>query len=362
MKRKLKKWVVAAVVRLGLGELVLRVCRMLEKNITALPSKEKLGVWGGFVDAKGHRLDLLTGFRDLIKPGWEAMLRPDSAALSLPSQEYARLRFRMWHGNLDGVEQLLQKVSGSLKGQDILEVGAHDGATAYALAGYGARSVCATDKASYYLTQAPGKDPEARELEAVNRSLGQIREVYARFLDPDRAQRVRFADDDITASALPPAAFDLLLSWELLEHVTQPAAAFAAMARVLRPGGIAFHDYNPFFALNGGHSLCTLDFPWGHARLSGEDFERYIKELRPNEVERALTFYRNGLNRMTLRGVENYAREAGLTPLAILPQSSPSHLDLLDADAFAQCKAVYPDVEVLDLISPAVILVLQKPL
>ena len=34
-------------------------------------------------------------------------------------------------------------------------------------------------------------------------------------------------------------------------------------------------------ALNGGPALCTLDFPWGHARLDAADFERYCREVRP---------------------------------------------------------------------------------
>ena len=58
---------------------------------------------------------------------------------------------------------------------------------------------------------------------------------------------------------------------------------------------------NPFFSFNGGHSLCTLDFMWGHVRLSETEFERYLIQFRPKENKVAMKFYRNNLNRMTLK-------------------------------------------------------------
>jgi SAM-dependent methyltransferase len=130
---------------------------------------------------------------------------------------------------------------------------------------------------------------------------------------------VTFVEDDITASTLEPATFDLIVSFEVLEHVARPADAFAAMARLLRPGGVMFHDYNPFFSTIGGHSLSTLDLPWGHARLSDDDVERYLREMRPAEVEQALRFYRDSLNRMTLADLRDAIAGAGLESVAIIP-------------------------------------------
>jgi len=69
-------------------------------------------------------------------------------------------------------------------------------------------------------------------------------------------------------SALETASFDAIVSFEMLEHVQQPAAAFAEMARLVRPGGIVYHDYNPFFSSKGGHSLCTLAFQHPHTQFT----------------------------------------------------------------------------------------------
>ena len=41
---------------------------------------------------------------------------------------------------------------------------------------------------------------------------------------------------------LAPTSVDLLTSRSVMEHVANPAAAYAAMARILRPGGVLHHD------------------------------------------------------------------------------------------------------------------------
>lgn len=124
--------------------------------------------------------------------------------------------------------------------------------------------------------------------------------------------------------------------------------------------GIAFHEFNPIFSQDGGHSLCTLDIPWGHAGLSPKDFERYLREIRPSEEKVAKRFYSENLNRMTTTDLRRHATDAGFTPLSILPWIEPRHFDELTANALADTKYSYPSYELTDLISPAVWVVLKK--
>ena len=142
-------------------------------------------------------------------------------------------------------------------------------------------------------------------------------------------------EDDITATGLEPGTFDAIVSFEVLEHVQDPRAAFTAMARLLRPGGIVYHDYNPFFAANGGHSLCTLDFPWGHA-LDAADFKRYVADLRPDEFDQALRFYSESLNRMTRAELRDSIADAGLDLLHVLPGSDRALVRHLTPDVVAE--------------------------
>ncbi len=43
---------------------------------------------------------------------------------------------------------------------------------------------------------------------------------------------------DVQRDRLPPAAFDAVLCWDVLEHLDDPAAALANMTTALRPGGL----------------------------------------------------------------------------------------------------------------------------
>jgi hypothetical protein len=132
-------------------------------------------------------------------------------------------------------------------------------------------------------------------------------------------------------------------------------------ARLLRPGGLAYHEDNPFFALDGGHSAGTLDMPWGHVRLEPEDLERFLRTRRPDEAEDALDFLRHAINRATQADVRRAAAAAGLEVAAWLPRTRTEDLMLLEPGILAQCRRAHPAVEVVDLVSRIVRCVLRRP-
>jgi SAM-dependent methyltransferase len=258
------------------------------------------------------------------------------------------------------VDGFLRTFSLSFAEKEMLEIGAYDGATAYALAEAGAKHVLATDMAAYYITQSPNGVVCEGAIATKNADLARLRDAYSRSIDKQTAQRVSFLEDDICSSSLRSESVEAVMSWEVLEHLTRPEDAFRQIARILKPGGFAFHEYNPFFSMNGGHSLCTLDFLWGHARLQAADFEKYLEEIRPSEKSVALSFYRNNLNRMTLSELEHYVQQSGLSLLSLLPQWMKNHLTLVRSESLSQCNRVYPSAELIDLISPTVWVLLRK--
>lgn len=80
----------------------------------------------------------------------------------------------------------------------------------------------------------------------------------------DRAKHLellRINLDDPTS--LPESRFDLICSFNTMEHVLDPAAAVAGIRRSLRPGGLAYFDFGPLYASPWGmHAYGTLRMPF----------------------------------------------------------------------------------------------------
>ncbi|MEA2632315.1 MAG: hypothetical protein QOE66_2534 [Chloroflexota bacterium] len=301
-----------------------------------------------FVDryGVGHPLD--PTLRDRLKPGWRVMLDPVAVA-EPPNDEALRKRSVNAQRVVGEARRLVEAFAGKPLGGRILEIGCFDGSAAYDLARIPGSTVVATDLARYYLIQRPG-DPDTADLAGQQAWLATLRE-RARVVAGAAPGSVEFLEDDITESALEPASFDAIVSFEVLEHVQQPRAALTAMARLLRPGGVIYHDYNPFFSAIGGHSLCTLDFPWGHARLDAGDFERYLVEKRPAEAEQANRFFTQNLNRLTMADLRADAAAAGLQALAVLPWHDRSRAADVSPDVLAEVRRTYPAATVEDLLA-----------
>lgn len=340
--------------RLVAAELATSPAPVSAPATTRSPIEERV-----FVDRHGVAHPLDPGLRDKLKPAWRTMLDPVAVAAP-PTDDALRAGARKATRVVDEAARLVATVTGASLEGTILEVGCYDGAAAYELARVETRRVVASDMARYYV--APNTAGSADdELEAQKGRLAALRE-RARVIAGIDPGRVTFVEDDITTSTLEPATFDAIVSFEVLEHVDRPTETFATMARLLKPGGIAYHDYNPFFSLIGGHSLCALDFAWGHARLDPGDFERYVREIRPDEERLALGFYRDSLNRLTLADLRVAIADTALEPLAIIPWFDRTLVPQLTPDILAEVRRTYPTVEVEDLLATFVAVIVRRPL
>lgn len=312
-----------------------------------------------FVDRHGTTHPLDPELRDRLKPGWRTMLDPEALA-SPPTDGALREKARKVATPIAEAKALLSVTTGRTLTGRILEIGCYDGSAVFAMAAEPGTDVVGSDLARYYLHQRPGEVPSAADIERQHGVLAELRE-RARIVAGIEPGRVAFVEDDITGSTLEPGTFDVIVSFEVLEHLLDPPAGFAAMARLLKPGGVMYHDYNPFFSVNGGHSLATLDFPWGHARLDDGDVERYVREIRPAEVDQALRFYRESLNRMTRADLSAALDGAGLETMAILPWTQRSLIPQLTPVLLAEVRRIYPSVRPEELVQTFVGVVARKP-
>jgi len=182
----------------------------------------------------------LAKFSALAQSWW------DPAGPSKPLHELNPLRMRY-------IELALR-----LQGAKVLDVGCGGGILSEAMARAGAQ-VLGIDLSSAVL--------EVAELHALE---AKVAVEYKSMAAEDLAQEL-------------PAAFDLVTCMEMLEHVPDPAAAVAALARLVKPGGdvvVSTLNRNPLafaVAIIGAEYI---------ARLLPRGTHEYLKFIRPSELAR----------------------------------------------------------------------------
>ncbi len=230
-----------------------------------------------------------------------------------------------------------------LRESEVLELGCGTGYLTLALGALGARRAVGVDQAldGYYEAVA--------ERELIAERLGAHGELEV-------------AD----AGGLPygDGSLDAVVSFSTLEHLVDLPAVLAEALRVLRLGGLSYHVVDPWFGPQGGHSMCTLDFPWGHVRLTGGEVEEYLRRYRPHEEAEAIGFYRHGFQtpRLTLAEIEALVVETGFEILEWNEsrRAFPDHAALLDRAVLEDCLAAYPRATVRDLLTDNYTMLLRK--
>ena len=128
-----------------------------------------------------------------------------------------------------------------LAGTDILDLGCNDGALTMQYAESGPRSVT-------------GIDIDAAAIDLAN----------SHHCRP----HLRYLVSTTTTFPLPDASIDVILCYDVFEHVSQPARVLEECRRVLRPGGTVLIGTwgwgNPF----APHLWSTMPVPWAHLFVS----------------------------------------------------------------------------------------------
>jgi SAM-dependent methyltransferase len=92
---------------------------------------------------------------------------------------------------------------------------------------------------------------------------------------------INFRQASLENLPYPKETFDLVASSAVLEHVRNFRLAVKEMARVLRPGGWAWHSFGPLYFSHGGdHCISCYGFEHGydHLLLESADYDHLVQD------------------------------------------------------------------------------------
>jgi len=191
----------------------------------------------------------------------------------------------------------------------------------------------------------------------------QVLDTPAMFYKDHTKSDVNFHGKDITVNDLfENETHDIIFSLSVLEHIDKIPQAFEEMYRLLKPGGVMIHNYNPYYCPNGAHGKATGDAPWTHVRLSHEEYIKYLTKVRPYEADKAIDDLNHGLTRnWPIAKMQSAVLNAGFKIEYWREQLyDKKHEGYLTPEIAHECLTVNPGISLTDLLAKSVTMVARK--
>jgi len=235
-----------------------------------------------FTRSDGRALSVVEGFRDRLL-SYRASVTP------APHWTYAdyQLAADTKRKRLRRLAASLKQWRSSLKGIRVLDVGCGDGASCTLLTMEEPILLAVGIDLSLPARATDERGERARRLVA-HITEGRI-DLPAMFLLMDGTQ-MGFAS----------GSFDFVLSRSAMEHIKPLDRALSEIVRVTRKGGFVYLGIDPFFWLRGCHKRGVVDIPWGHARLSLEEFGQFVELTEGVAAAKKRRTRLETLNRLTV--------------------------------------------------------------
>lgn len=95
-----------------------------------------------------------------------------------------------------------------------------------------------------------------------------------------RASKARLLKMDAGRLAFDDASFDVVFSYDTMEHFADAGAVLDEALRVLRPGGVLYLIFGPLYASPRGlHAYRTVTVPYCHLLFDRETLDAYVADI-----------------------------------------------------------------------------------
>lgn len=152
------------------------------------------------------------------------------------------------------------------------------------------------------------------------------RVVALDFTVPHQVESFPFVIADALGVPFPDDCFDLVICTNLIEHVPDPAELLREIYRVLKPRGVVYLSYPPYYSPKGGHQFAPFHifgerFALWAARRRGlfKDSEWLQERFPTHPTSFAEAFGTWGLYKLTIARVN---REIRQLPFEVLERST----------------------------------------
>lgn len=338
--------------RHSLQHFVTRLGFSLEPIPSSILLKE---IKGHFKDDKGRDHVALKNYRNRVWRQSRANTNPlalNKKALRNTVKRYAPIGLKQKKMLVD----YLQTQNIILTDKNILEIGCYSGAFASAIANE-CNHLTAIDS-----TQLIAGSNDKKLIEQTQIYLNHIRgEMWNYFNQSPPAKSVprsRLAYHDCKLQDFScEKEWDIIVSFDVLEHVLDIDSFLKKCKKVLKKKGILITFYHPFFCETGAHFDRT-SIPWGHCALKTEELDRYYEEFESIEAKIAKKSLRVACNRLTRRGFHDLAIRHKFDIIEDCPIKLRS-MEGIPEGYVSMAQEIYPDISMYDFLAEYCLVVLK---
>lgn len=189
---------------------------------------------------------------------------------------------------------LLSIVAGivDLKGKTVLDVGGGQGMHLTFLQRLQPERIYETDIIDYESLY----DGDFRRL---------LRKKHERNGYPIDLSRVVFVETSATDLLFKDCFFDVVVSINAFEHISDPCKALGEIVRCLKPGGYACISFDPLYCCDtGSHMFPFVPIPWAHLVHSQDEYVAMMREANAGDSD--VNDFLLGLNRLTIQDFRSF--------------------------------------------------------